>query len=153
MHALRLRSVARIACVAGRFATALVAICVAAVPARAAWTPHGVAVCRAINDQTTIALTPTPSGGVIAGWLDTRSGYNTDVWAQRLDASGNRAAGWYEDGVFATYYGENKYDLVALPDGSGGAWFAWSDRENLFSATRLDIKVQRLDASGHSAPG
>ncbi|MFQ5601009.1 MAG: hypothetical protein ACE5G2_10715, partial [Candidatus Krumholzibacteriia bacterium] len=61
------------------------------------WTGGGVAICTATGDQTRPRITSDGSGGAIITWQDDRSGGNSDIYAQRVDASGT--ALWTARGV------------------------------------------------------
>jgi hypothetical protein len=59
-------------------------------PARAAWVANGVPVTTTgLNYQPT--LIPDGAGGSIIAW---HGGASTDVYAQRLQATGDVAPGW-----------------------------------------------------------
>jgi len=54
------------------------------------WHANGVALCTAVGDQTSPAITADRRGGAIAAWNDGRLGPNTfHVYAQHIDASGS----------------------------------------------------------------
>lgn len=48
------------------------------------WTPNGVAVCAADGQQTSLAAVPDFQGGAIVAWVDERSGFNFDIYANRV---------------------------------------------------------------------
>src|SRR5512143_2123658 len=101
---------------------------VAATPARAEWAANGNPVSTATYSQTRPVLCPDASGGVILTWLDNRSGYNTDIRAQRVLPSGVVAPGWPSDQVPLTYVACWKVNPAITGDGTGaGAIVAWSD--------------------------
>jgi len=106
------------------------------------WTANGNPVCTAFNSQSAPLIIPDGSGGAIVAWQDFRSGNVTDIYAQRINSSGYIQ--WTADGVGVC---TGKASLVLsqiIPDGSGGAIIAWSDRRN---ATN-DIFAQRIDSNG-----
>lgn len=108
----------------------------------AKWTPNGVPVCTATNRQYMPYVTPDGSGGVIIVWEDRRNGnLNSDIFAQRLDASGN--ALWAANGILVCGATNIQSAPVALADGNGGGIFAWEDyRANLTNANVYAFKVQ-----------
>jgi hypothetical protein len=55
------------------------------------WTADGVAICTASGDQYWAELISDGSGGAIITWQDVRNGSNFDIYAQRVDSSGNLA--------------------------------------------------------------
>jgi len=83
------------------------------------------------------------SDNMIVVWEDTRSG-SWDIYAQKLDASGNRL--WAADVRVNSDSGDapQEYPAVAT-DGSGNAVIVWRDSRN----GDADIYAQRLDISGN----
>jgi hypothetical protein len=69
--------------------------------------------------------------------------YATDIYAQRLNASGEPL--WTGGGkpVYTGYQGQ-EYPIIA-PDGAGGAVVVWLDWRTL----NLDIYAQRIDSDGN----
>lgn len=104
----------------------------------AQWATNGVVVCSATGDQITHDIVSDGAGGAILTWEDQRT--FSDIYAQRIDASGN--AMWTADGI-----------VVALPsyvanpkivsDTKHGAIIAWEDNR-----TYRDIYAQRIRADG-----
>jgi hypothetical protein len=107
------------------------------------WTADGVAICTASNGQGLPELTSDGSGGAIITWPDYRSGTNSDIYAQRIDASG--VTQWTADGVAICTVSYDQEGPKLISDGSGGAVITWNDRR---SGTNSDIYAQRIDASG-----
>src|SRR5262249_35765362 len=81
------------------------------------------------------------AGGVLAAWADHR-GADWDVYAQRLDGTGNPA--WTLDGVGASLAAGDQTVPKIATDGGGGAILAWADRRGANS----DIYAQRVSLSG-----
>ena len=106
------------------------------------WTADGVAICAATGDQYVTGILSDGVGGAIITWQDYRSG-NTDVYAQRVNASGN--VQWTADGVAISTATENQFSPALISDGAGGAIITWEDYR---SGTNDDIYAQRVDASG-----
>ena len=106
------------------------------------WDPEGIPVCTHPTLQDDLNAIADGKGGVIAVWEDWRNG-NQDIYAQRIDSSGNPL--WEANGV-PVYTGDgDQYDPVLIPDGQGGAIFAWWD----ISTPDWNIFAQRLSADGH----
>ena len=61
------------------------------------WTARGVPVCTATDGQIYPQLASDGSGGAIIAWRDGRSGGAADIYAQRVDSSGNIL--WTANGV------------------------------------------------------
>ena len=107
------------------------------------WTSNGVAVCTATDDQSFPAAVGDGSGGVIVAWSDERSA-NYDIYAQKIDSSGN--AKWGINGV-PLCAGQSS-STFRIPwtrsDGSGGAIVTWYDNRN----GDYDIYAQRVNSNG-----
>ncbi len=101
---------------------------------------NGLAVCPNVGDQTWVSVAADTAGGSFVTWQDARSA--TDVYAQRLDVTGNRR--WATGGVAVCAGGGSHAFPVATTDGTGGLIVAWEDGRN--GAT--DIYAQKLDATG-----
>src|SRR5687767_15526946 len=59
------------------------------------WTTNGVAICINAADQGAPVITSDGNSGAVIAWVDRRNG-NRDVYAQRIDSSGNIL--WAADG-------------------------------------------------------
>jgi hypothetical protein len=88
------------------------------------WTADGVALCTTNDTRPWPAIAPDGSGGAVVAWQDGRAG-QVDVWAQRVSASG--APLWTPEGVPVSTAADSQRAIVAVPDGAGGATFAWVD--------------------------
>ncbi len=103
------------------------------------WTADGINICQFALYPSDLAVAPDGTGGALITWSDYRNG-NTDIYAQRIDGSGNRL--WSDAGrpvcIVAT---ENQQAPKIAPDGSGGASIVWE-------GTSGNIRAQRLDDAG-----
>ncbi len=106
------------------------------------WTLDGIPACFASGNQDTPQIVSDGAGGAIVAWVDLRSG-NNDIYAQRLDGSGNEL--WTSNGNPVCSETSSQILTEIIPDGSGGAIIAWVDYRSDASG---DVYVQRLDASG-----
>jgi hypothetical protein len=125
-------------------AVALVLAIVA--PARAEWATNGVRCTSASGDQASPVVASDAVGGVYVAWLDPRSGYNTDVFVQRIGGNGSPVSGWNAGGSALTTVTCMKYDPVIIAD-SLGAIVAWADdrcRDN----SGVNIYAHRMAANG-----
>jgi len=52
------------------------------------WTPDGVAVSTIAGDDFTPRIASDGGGGAIIAWQDLRTGYDNDIYAQRVNAAG-----------------------------------------------------------------
>jgi hypothetical protein len=106
------------------------------------WTANGVALCAAINSQWYPTVVPDGAGGAIVTWWDYRSGSFSDVYVQRVNASG--VPQWTTDGVaLCTAAGQQRYQTI-VSDAAGGAIVTWQDSRGAYS----HIYAQRVNASG-----
>ncbi len=112
--------------------------------AQAQWTPDGVGICTATNNQNNQKIVSDGAGGAIIAWEDSRSVSNADIFVQRVDNNGNVL--WTSDGVAICTANNDQKSVQLISDGSGGAILAWEDyRSGSFS----DIYAQRVDANGN----
>jgi hypothetical protein len=106
------------------------------------WAANGVAVCVvAPSNQTSARLVEDGSGGVIITWGDFRAG-NSDIYAQRLNASG--VAQWAANGVPVCVAANNQGGPEIVTDGAAGAIVAWEDARSGSD----DIYAQRVRFGG-----
>ena len=77
-------------------------------------TPGGFLVCSAPDEQTQIRMVSDGSGGAILVWLDKRNGSTNDIYAQRIDGSGNPL--WTTNGVPVTLAPGNQSSHVIAED-------------------------------------
>jgi hypothetical protein len=106
------------------------------------WTANGVALCTAANNQYLPKIVSDGAGGAIVTWTDFRIGGVSDIFAQRVDASG--AVAWTANGVGLSGPASSEYSPVIVADGAGGAIVTWQD----FRSGVADIYAQRINASG-----
>lgn len=105
------------------------------------WTNNGVAVCTDAADQTLPVIVPDGQNGAIIAWQDWRSG-NRDIYAQRIDSSGNVL--WNGNGVaVVAKTGQQRSPRIAS-DNAGGAIVVWEDSAN----GNWDVYAQRMNSAG-----
>jgi hypothetical protein len=123
------------------------------------WTVDGVVIAAAPDEvsgapanRLNPAIISDGAGGAIVAWLDDRRSQR-DVYAQRVDASGN--ALWATNGVpvgTACWTGGGcsnwKHDLRMVSDGAGGAIITWREERDFFHAS---VWAQRIHANGTPA--
>ncbi|MGC9472406.1 MAG: choice-of-anchor U domain-containing protein [Bacteroidales bacterium] len=108
------------------------------------WEANGAAACQAAGNQMQPVALPDGAGGVIIAWVDARDDGQGDIYAQRLNASGQVL--WNTGGTAvctATGYQEAP-DLAS--DGNQGAIIVWADQRN---GEHYDIYAQRIDKNGY----
>ncbi|HET6348012.1 MAG TPA: T9SS type A sorting domain-containing protein [Candidatus Krumholzibacteria bacterium] len=107
------------------------------------WTPNGVALCTAPGSQGIPMITTDGSGGAIITWYDFRNVTDSDIYAQRVNASG--VPQWPPDGAPVCTAPGNQFNPTIVSDNLGGAIVAWRD---LQGGTDYDIYSQRLNSYG-----
>lgn len=101
-----------------------------------------VLVCNAADDQAAPQVATGAAGEAIIAWEDPRSGTDTHVYAQRLNASA--AAQWGVNGKQVDASTISIQEPAVVSDGGGGAFFFWMD----FGGTDR-IMGQHYDAAGN----
>jgi hypothetical protein len=109
------------------------------------WESNGVAACAG---QWTIIGFEYPDiasdgdGGAIITWHDYRNGTDFDIYAQRIAKNGLRK--WAPNGIPICSTPQNQREPHIVPDGSGGAIIAWTNKDT----GGWDIFAQRVSSSG-----
>ncbi len=91
------------------------------------WTPDGVTVCSSTIPQGQ-RMVPDGSGGLVLAWEDFRVFGGSDIYAQRVDATG--VAQWATNGVPLSTASGQQLGLRMCSDGAGGAIVAWYDYDS-----------------------
>ena len=105
------------------------------------WTPNGVAICTAANNQYAPLLVTDGQGGAIITWYDYRNG-NWDIYAQAVNSTG--AVKWTTNGIAICTDANDQYAPRLVSDRQGGAIITWMDSRNGNS----DIYAQVVDNTG-----
>ncbi len=105
------------------------------------WTANGSSVSSAANSQLYPGIVMVGVVEPIFTWEDAR-GTNTDIYAQKMNASGT--AQWTADGVVVSSATGSQTKPAITFDGSSGAIITWAD--DRFGAN--DIFAQRINSSG-----
>ncbi len=103
----------------------------------------GVAVTQASGDQRGPQIASDGAGGVIVVWQDLGNGTDSDIYAQRVSATG--VPQWTADGVPVAQTPGGQFSPQISADGVGGAIVAWSDLRN---GVDLDVFAQRMNSAG-----
>ncbi len=105
---------------------------------------NGTVICNATDDQWVYEICSDNVGGAIIIWVDNR-GSDKDVYAQRIDASGNTL--WMDNGtVICNATGDQGNHNICI-DEMGGAIITQDDYR---SGSNYDVYAQRIDASGNT---
>jgi hypothetical protein len=109
------------------------------------WTPNGIPVYAAANNQTSPAIVGDGAGGAIITWMDQGNNGERDIVAQRIDANG--VLQWGVTGVELCGAQHDQFAPRAVSDGAGGAIVTWQDNRG-GSDMVADVYAQRVDGSG-----
>ena len=107
------------------------------------WTADGVPICTAARLQSPPSMVSDGLGGAILAWQDNRNAGNSDIYAQRIDASGT--VQWAANGVAVCNEASSQKGAVIASDGANGAIVAWEDSRTFLSPA---IYAQRLNSAG-----
>lgn len=124
--------------------TALLIVCCISGPAHAEWIYDGSPVSQEAGHQILSAVVADAEGSIFVVFVDDRDQptNQSDVYVQLVDANGNMR--WTANGKPVADTAANEQGAVALPDGAGGVFIAWT---NSGTGTQ-DVYAQRLSASG-----
>lgn len=106
------------------------------------WTVNGMNVTDLSQREHSEKIVSDGKGGVIIAF-EKQNGL-WDIWAQRLDSSGNKM--WGQGGVALTTVSGNRRNHKIQKDQHGGAIVTWQDLRN---GSNYDIYAQRLDSNGN----
>ena len=136
------------------------------------WLLNGRPVSIAVGNQSHPRMVPDGAGGAIIAWQDCRyyndgnfsCDFNRDIFAQRVDANGNRF--WNTDGIAVSTAGfnqgvdfgtQNVPSFAMTTDQNHGAILAWPDGRNVpcplsVGLPECDIYAQRVSDVLGAAP-
>ena len=108
----------------------------------AKWATNGIPICTELGIQKSNNIT---SGGIdgssIITWEDGRSG-NYDIYAQKVDSSGNIL--WGTNGLLVCNRSTNQKNPKIISDNAGGAIIVWEDSASFY----FDVYAQRISSAG-----
>ncbi|MFX1476757.1 MAG: hypothetical protein ACFFCI_01370 [Promethearchaeota archaeon] len=108
------------------------------------WFPNGTVICTAEDTQFVSKIMSDGASGAIITWSDMRTGSNSDIYIQRIDADGNVL--WNPNGTAICTANYDQSNPQFCSDGTGGAIITWGDfRTN----SNWDIYIQRIDSYGN----
>ena len=89
------------------------------------WEANGIVICNEdTQKQEYPQICSDGSGGAIITWQDYRNGANYDIYAQRINKTGNTQ--WADNGtVICNHNTVNQYDPQICSDGAEGAIITW----------------------------
>jgi hypothetical protein len=108
------------------------------------WTTNGIVVCNPDDYTDDPRITTDGAGGAIITWVAPRQpGHTqTDIYAQRVDASGGVL--WGGDGIKICGATQFQNQAKIISDDAGGAIIIWEDDRDFAG----DIYAQRVNGSG-----
>lgn len=89
------------------------------------WADNGLALS---TNAASPQITSDGEGGAIIVWEDYDTDGNGDIYAQKVDAQGNRK--WGDNGVVVCGAANRQQAPQIITDGAGGAFIAWQDSRN-----------------------
>jgi len=97
------------------------------------WPAAGAPLCTLSGLQSEPAVLADGAGGVFAVWRDQRTFASTrsDVYAQRLGADGQVAAGWIANGRPVCTSPGHQFGAALAADPGGGIRIAWEDHRGI----------------------
>jgi hypothetical protein len=108
------------------------------------WAVDGIAICGQSGSKESISIVSDPLGSAIIAWIDGRILNSSDLYAQRVNASG--ILQWKTEGVpVCTAMGSQTVPTM-ISDGTNGAILAWQDGRQPGNAA--SVYVQRVNVFG-----
>ncbi|TFF89529.1 MAG: hypothetical protein EU549_00220, partial [Promethearchaeota archaeon] len=101
-------------------------------------------VCGTSNDQQKPRMVSDGIDGVIITWEDYRSGSDNDIYAQRINSTGDMK--WAINGTVISNASREQTNPEIAQDGNLGAIITWQD---FSSGSDYDIYTQRVNNTGH----
>lgn len=108
------------------------------------WAGNGVPICSSPLKQSRPRLQPDNAGGAFIVWQDKRNGIDYDIYAQRINSSGNVM--WATNGILICNAVNTQSHPKLRGDGANGVIIAWQDKRN---ALDFDLYAQRIGAGGN----
>ncbi len=119
------------------------------------WPAGGTVLRDAVGYPVLGAVSPDGLGGALVSFEVDSSGNGTrvDVYAQRFGPGGQVSPGWPVEGVRLSYAdGAQRRPYALAPDGSGGAYVAWTQGDDVDPDSGTDV-LQHVLADGTIPPG
>ena len=114
-----------------------------------AWTSGGRVLMSAGGWSDAPQVLPDSSGGAVIGWEDHRYGDESDIFAQKIAASGEIATGWDPNGMAICVASGNQYSPQLASDGAGGVLATWADDASAAQAGYLSLASSTLSDHVH----
>ena len=108
------------------------------------WTSNGIAIVAAENSQSSVEICSDYDGGAIITWVDYRDFWLGDIYAQRINSTGDGL--WTLNGVPVCMANRSQSNPQIYGDGLGGAIIVWEDNR---AGIDFDIYAQGINSTGH----
>lgn len=105
------------------------------------WLADGTIICSNMATQKSSSIVDSDNGSAIITWEDNRAG-NYDIYAQKIDSSGNVI--WTLDGIAVCAKTTNQKNPKIIGDNNGGAIIVWEDSVSFY----WDVYAQRISSLG-----
>ncbi|WP_256010456.1 T9SS type A sorting domain-containing protein [Desertivirga xinjiangensis] len=111
------------------------------------WGEEGKRVSESLNHTVYGFMVPDGTGGCFVAWVENINDdeSTSDIYAQRIDAHGNRL--WGNNGVVVCNSPEEQYASNMVPDGAGGVVISWTDNRSEGELSR-HVYAQRFNGGG-----
>ncbi len=107
------------------------------------WTKNGIIICNANQSQVYPQICNDGFLGAIITWSDYRSEIDFDIFAQRINSSGNGL--WGNNGTIICNMSNDQAFSKLCTDENGGAIIGW---QSSGGASGTDIYTQRINSTG-----
>ncbi len=107
------------------------------------WGVDGKRITTAAGDQNAAKICYDGANGAILMWADKRVDSLGDIYAQRLNSTGDDQ--WAANGIPIANAANEQQDFEICSDGAGGAFMVWED---LRSLSHFELYQQRVNATG-----
>jgi hypothetical protein len=107
------------------------------------WNLNGKAICTETGNQMKPKIISDGLGNMIIIWHDSRSGVDKDIYAQKINLTGEGL--WTDNGTTVCTASNDQVDLELTDDEEGGAIIVWRDYRN---NVNNDIYAQRINSTG-----
>jgi hypothetical protein len=109
------------------------------------WTANGVPLTNGHFTGIGVYAVSDGAGGAIVAWADLRSGIDSEIYAQRLNGSGQ--AVWEAGGRVICAADGNQTGVTLASDGMGGAFISWIDER---WDSDGDVYIQHVNVTGQT---
>lgn len=110
------------------------------------WSIDGLVVSEFTANRLNPKLQKDKQGGVYIVWQEMHNGLDYDIYAQRINANGEKL--WGNSGLPIAESMNSQINPKMDPDTlSGGVYIAWADKRNQLD---YDIYAQRVDSLGNA---